>query len=49
MNAPRVLVLACGVLGRDIRALVQKLDLEVELHFLPGGLHDHPDHVKTGP
>ena len=35
-------VLACGVLATDIRALVARLGLDVQLQFLPGGLHSSP-------
>jgi hypothetical protein len=38
----RVHVIACGVLGIDLRDLAGRLGLEVSLQFLPGGLHSTP-------
>ncbi len=38
----RVHVIACGVLGLDLRAVADSLDLDLSMEFLPGGLHREP-------
>ncbi|MFW2367949.1 MAG: DUF1638 domain-containing protein [Desulforhopalus sp.] len=42
-----VYVIACGVLGPEIKHLVREMDLELKLNFLPGKLHNKPDLLRT--
>ncbi len=42
----RVHVIACGVLGIDLRELAGRLGFEVSLQFLPGGLHSTPRELR---
>jgi len=42
----RVHVIACGVLGVDIKDVSQRLALDVSLEFLPGGLHNTPRDLR---
>ncbi len=46
MTAPRVLVLACGALAREILALLPPERFPtVELHCLPANLHNRPERI----
>lgn len=46
MSAPRVLVLACGALAREILALLPKERFPtVDLHCLPATLHNRPARI----
>lgn len=38
----KVAVIACGVLGADLRHISERLGRELEMDFLPGGLHEDP-------
>lgn len=42
----KIAVIACGVLALDMRDLKQKPGQDVQLHFLPGGLHASPDKLR---
>ncbi len=42
----RVHVIACGVLGVDLRHIVKDIELDVSLEFLPGGLHATPKELR---
>jgi len=42
----RVHVIACGVLGLDLKDVSQRLALDVSLEFLPGGLHNTPHDLR---
>ena len=42
----RVHVIACGVLGVDLRHVVKDIGLDVSLEFLPGGLHATPRELR---
>lgn len=42
----RVHVVACGVLAVDLKALVERLGLDVQTTFLPGGLHNAPHELR---
>jgi len=45
-NAEKVLVIACGMIAREILATIQSLDLpHLELTCLPADLHFHPDRI----
>jgi hypothetical protein len=45
-TAPRVLILACGALAREIRALVPPRRFpNVHLHCLPATLHNRPERI----
>ena len=46
MNPKKTFVIACGVLALDIRHAAKKLGLDIELKFLPGGLHQKPDLLR---
>lgn len=40
-------MIACGVLGLDIRAVAERLpELEITTEFLPGGLHETPQELR---
>ncbi len=40
-------VIACGVLGLDLRAVAERLpQLEITTEFLPGGLHETPQELR---
>ncbi len=41
-----VTVIACGVLALDIRVVARRLDTEIALESLPGGLHARPLELK---
>ena len=46
MSAPRVLVLACGALAREILALLPPERFPtVDLHCLPASLHNRPERI----
>ena len=40
-------VIACGVLGIDIRHLLQDIDIHIKTHFLQGGLHENPAKLRS--
>lgn len=42
-----VYLIACGVLGPEIKHLVQSMGLELKMKFLPGKLHNTPDLLRT--
>lgn len=42
----KVTVIACGVLAADLKHLVPTLGREINLHFLPGGLHSTPERLR---
>jgi len=42
-----VAVIACGVLAADLKHLAPTLGLEINLHFLPGGLHATPERLRV--
>ena len=39
-------VIACGVLAVDLKHVARELDLDVKLHFMPGGLHASPHTLR---
>jgi N-methylhydantoinase A/oxoprolinase/acetone carboxylase beta subunit len=39
-------VIACAVLALDIKSVAEKLDLDIGVKFLEGGLHDRPDLLR---
>jgi len=39
---PTTMVIACAVLAGDIRQVARENDLTIDLHSLPGGLHENP-------
>ncbi len=39
-------VIACGVLAVDLKAIVDRLGLDVSMEFLPGGLHTNPSELR---
>ena len=43
----RVHVIACGVLGVDIKTIVEHLGIEITVTLLPGGLHNNPNELRT--
>jgi hypothetical protein len=46
MSAPRVLILACGALAREILALLPPERFpHIDLHCLPATLHNRPDRI----
>ncbi len=47
MNNAKSYVIACGVLGRDLRRISAEIGMPVTLHFLPGGLHATPDKLRS--
>lgn len=42
-----VYVIACGVLGPEIKHLAKSMGLELKMKFLPGKLHNTPDFLRT--
>ena len=42
----KITVIACGVLAADLRHLAPTLGREINLHFLPGGLHATPERLR---
>lgn len=44
--ADKVHVIACGVLAVDLKEIVRRLEVDLTLGFLPGGLHEHPLELK---
>ncbi len=45
-STKRVHVLACGVLAADLKAVAEKLGIDVSMGFLPGGLHNRPHELR---
>ena len=45
-SPPRVHVIACGVLGIDIRSVAERLGVPVATTFLEAGLHDRPGELR---
>jgi N-methylhydantoinase A/oxoprolinase/acetone carboxylase beta subunit len=43
---PRVFVIACGVLARDIEAVTAEWPCVIGTHYLPAGLHERPDKLR---
>lgn len=43
----RLHIIACGVLGLDIRHHVERLGLDASMEFLPGGLHATPHKLHS--
>jgi hypothetical protein len=43
---PRVYIIACGVLAKDIEGIAEKLPLTIGTHYLPAGLHERPDKLR---
>lgn len=41
-----IVVIACAVLGVDLKHLAAQLGLNVKFKFLEAGLHEHPDRLK---
>lgn len=39
--------IGCGVLGPDIKHISAKLNIPLEMNFLPGGLHERPEELRT--
>ncbi len=46
-QAKGTFVIACGVLGIDIRNLLEDIDIHSKTHFLEGGLHDNPSKLRS--
>jgi Protein of unknown function (DUF1638) len=44
-DASRPLVVACGALASELRAVLSQLDADVELRFLPANLHNRPERI----
>lgn len=42
-----VYFIGCGVLGPDINYLAEKLNLTLKKKFLPGGLHENPEELRS--
>ncbi len=42
----KVHVIGCGVLALDLKALVESLNMDVSMEFLPGGLHGTPKELR---
>ncbi len=45
-EARRVHLIACGVLGVDLKAVVEYLGINVTTTLLPGGLHNNPHELR---
>lgn len=45
-NSKPIAVIACGVLALDCKHLAETLDVDLQLHFLPGGLHRTPTRLR---
>jgi hypothetical protein len=44
--SPRVLVIACGALVKEMRAVVRQLDsARIDFEFLPANLHNRPERI----
>ncbi len=41
-----VAVIACGVLALDCKKIAAEANLDLQFHFLPGGLHRSPDQLR---
>ncbi|MFW6133758.1 MAG: DUF1638 domain-containing protein [Planctomycetota bacterium] len=46
MSEQRIHVIACAVLGGEVRAVAERLGLDVTTTFLPGGLHERPGELR---
>jgi N-methylhydantoinase A/oxoprolinase/acetone carboxylase beta subunit len=46
-DARRVHVIACGVLGVDLKSIVKRLGIDITMTLLPGGLHNNPHELHT--
>ncbi len=40
-------LIACGVLAPDMKRIAAELKISLTMNFLPGGLHDRPDELRT--
>ncbi|MCX7013029.1 MAG: DUF1638 domain-containing protein [Candidatus Sumerlaeota bacterium] len=45
-SSDRIHVISCGVLALDLRAVAERLGVEVSMRFLPGGLHNVPNELR---
>ncbi len=43
----KIFVIACSVLAKDIEQAAGQLKLTIGTQFLPGGLHERPDQLRT--
>jgi len=43
----RIYIVACGVLARDIAGIARELPLTIGTHYLPAGLHERPDRLRS--
>jgi N-methylhydantoinase A/oxoprolinase/acetone carboxylase beta subunit len=46
MMSSKVHVIACGVLGLDLKSVSQRMGAAMSMEFLPGGLHGTPRELK---
>ena len=46
MKVQTINVVSCSVLAQDFRASAERLGVECDYTFLPGGLHDEPDLLR---
>ena len=44
-SPPRTLILACGALAKELRALTATVDGDISIECLPGELHNHPERL----
>lgn len=40
-------LIGCGVLAPDMKQIAAKLNIPLAMNFLPGGLHDRPEELRT--
>ena len=46
-NKKHLHIIACGVLARDIQRTLQRFDSNISTQFLPGGLHERPNELRS--
>ena len=45
-SKPTIALIACGVLALDCKSLLGQVEADVQMHFLPGGLHTSPTQLR---
>ncbi len=45
-NKTKIALVACGVLALDCKFLQEHIDFEIQMHYLPGGLHTSPPALR---
>ncbi len=43
----RILVIACGVLKLDLSTIIKRYDMDIDVEYLDGGLHEVPNQLRT--